>query len=49
MADNLIAVRVYYKNPLDKKSGTMKIRESLIAWYRTNKVSSPYKKIVRIK
>jgi hypothetical protein len=49
MPDNLVAVRVYYKNPLDRKSGTMRMRESLIVWYRDNKGFSPYKKIVRIK
>jgi hypothetical protein len=46
--DKLIKVRVYYKNPLDEKSGTMKMRESMIKWYRENKTSSPYKKIVKI-
>ena len=45
----LVNVRVWFKNPLGNKSQSMKMTESRIKWYRENKVSSPYKKIVRIK
>ena len=43
----LVNVRVYFKNPLGAKSTTMQMTESQILWNRNNKVSSPYKKIVR--
>lgn len=49
MGNRLIKVRVYYKNPLDEKSGTMQMREDLIKWYRKEgKAFSPYKRIVKI-
>jgi len=50
MAKRLVKVRVYYKLPcLGAKSVTMKMTEKVIAWNRANKMSSPYKRIVRIK
>ena len=48
MAKRLVKVRVYFKNPLGNKSNAMQMTESQIKWNRANKVSSPYKKIVRL-
>ena len=45
----LVKVRVYYKHPFSKKSGTMQMTEAALAWERSNPKFSPYKRIVRIK
>lgn len=34
MESKLVKVRVYYKNPIKEKTRTMKMRESLIDWYK---------------
>jgi hypothetical protein len=39
-------VRVYFKNPIGKKSQEQEMTRSQIDWNRKNKKSSPYKKIV---
>jgi hypothetical protein len=45
---NMVKVRVYFKNPIDKKSETILMTENQLTWYRKNKVSSPFKKIIRL-
>ena len=42
-------VRVEYKNPIDKKTGTMYMKAETIANYRKRKASSPYKSITVLK
>lgn len=44
----LVRVRAYLKNSLGNKSQTMEMTESQIEWNRKNKVSSPYRKIIRL-
>ena len=48
MKARLIKVRVWFKNPLENKTGTIRMTEERIRWYRENKVSSPFKKLVRL-
>jgi len=38
-------VRVEYKNPVDRKTGTMYMKARTIKNYRKHKSSSPYKRI----
>ena len=47
----LIAVRVYFKNPIERKSATMKMTENALSWERSilRTPASPYTKIVRIR
>ena len=42
-------VRVEYKNPIDKKTGTMYMKAETIAYYRKRKASSPFKRITVLK
>jgi hypothetical protein len=44
----LVKVRVYFKNPIDRKSTVMQMTEQALQWERASKAFSPYKKIVRI-
>jgi hypothetical protein len=46
----MIKVRVYFKNPIGRKSATAWVTESHLQWEREHLgTGSPYKKIVRIK
>ncbi len=46
----MVKVRVYFKTPLFRKSGTMWLTESALKWEKEHLgKGSPYKRIVRIK